>query len=100
MVDRDALFSVQDHGVGISPEDKCRLFQAFSRGANVSNIPGTGLGLVIVKRCVSLLGGAVSIESSIGAGTIVTVRLPLFDGQESETTFMRRWREQVASTGI
>jgi len=95
----EAVFIVQDHGMGIPPEDQPQLFQAFLRGRNVSDIPGTGLGLVIVKRCVTLLGGTVSIESALGTGTVVTIRLPLFAGQETGNPNLRRRRELVAHTG-
>ena len=50
---------------------------AFHRGQNVSDRPGTGLGLVIVKRCVDLHGGSIVVESKLGEGTAVTVRLPV-----------------------
>jgi PAS domain S-box-containing protein len=68
---------VRDQGIGIAEADKEWLFNAFHRGLNVDDRPGSGLGLVIVKRCVELHGGKIKVESRIGAGTIVTVRLPL-----------------------
>lgn len=72
----DAVFVVQDEGVGIPEADQPWLFQAFHRGRNVENIPGTGLGLTIVKRCVEIHGGEIGIESAVGRGTTVTVRVP------------------------
>jgi signal transduction histidine kinase len=54
------------------------MFKAFHRGSNVGNRPGTGLGLLLVKRCAELHGGQVRVESEVGAGTTVTVRLPVF----------------------
>lgn len=74
----DAVFQVIDHGIGIPDADRARLFEAFHRGSNVGEIPGTGLGLVIVKRCVELHGGSLEIGSVVGKGTTFTVRLPLF----------------------
>jgi signal transduction histidine kinase len=53
------------------------LFNAFHRGHNVASRPGTGLSLVVVKRCVDLHGGAIKVHSELGEGTIVTVRLPI-----------------------
>ena len=50
----DAVFEVTDRGCGIPEADQRRLFQSFHRGSNVGNRSGTGLGLVIVKRCVKL----------------------------------------------
>lgn len=75
---RDAVFQVIDRGIGIPDADKAHLFEAFRRGSNVGDIPGTGLGLVIVKRCVSLHGGTTTIDSAPGQGTTFTVRLPLY----------------------
>jgi len=74
----DAIFRIADHGIGIPETDLPWLFKAFHRGRNVGQRPGTGLGLVIVKRCVELHGGRIQIESRAGQGTLVTVRLPMF----------------------
>jgi signal transduction histidine kinase len=69
---------VRDHGIGISQEDQQQLFKAFHRGSNVGTRPGTGLGLLLVKRCVELHGGNVRISSRIGEGTTVMVQLSVF----------------------
>lgn len=74
----DAVFTVQDQGIGIPQQDIPDLFEAFHRCSNVGEIPGTGLGLVIVKRCVDLHGGTIHIDSKPGTGTTFTLRLPLF----------------------
>jgi PAS domain S-box-containing protein len=76
----DAICIVRDQGVGISEEDRKGLFTAFHRGSNVGNRPGTGLGLLLVKRCAELHSGKVLLESAIGQGTTATVRLPVFGG--------------------
>jgi len=73
----NVLCSIRDQGIGIPAEDREWLFNAFQRGRNVGQRPGTGLGLVIVKRCVDLHGGSIEIDSAPGTGTTVTVRLPL-----------------------
>jgi PAS domain S-box-containing protein len=81
MLDRkgsDAVCTVRDRGVGISEQDQQKLFSAFHRGANVGNRPGTGLGLMLVKRCTDLHGGKVRLTSDVGEGTTVVVTLPLF----------------------
>jgi len=78
-VEREAVCEVHDHGIGIPEADLARLFNTFQRGLNVGQRPGTGLGLVIVKRCVELHGGRISVESKVGEGTTMTVRLPLFE---------------------
>src|SRR6185369_4163159 len=77
----DAIIRVEDRGIGIPEADKAGLFQAFQRGANVGHRPGTGLGLVIVKRCTELHRGTVSLQSMAGEGTTVTVRIPVFGGR-------------------
>lgn len=73
----NAILQIQDNGIGILPADQTRLFEPFNRGKNVLNIPGTGLGLVVVKKCVDLHGGNIAIASVVGVGTTVTVTLPL-----------------------
>ncbi len=74
--DAEIVFLIRDQGIGIPPADQEWLFDAFHRGHNVADRPGTGLGLVIVKRCLDLQGGKIQVESKEGEGTSVTVRLP------------------------
>ncbi len=75
----DAVFVIADEGIGISEADQQMLFTAFHRGANVGNRTGTGLGLLLVKRCADLHNAKVKIESKVGEGTTVTLRLPVFE---------------------
>ena len=74
----DIVCTIRDQGIGIPEADREWLFNAFHRGRNVGDRPGTGLGLVIVKRCVDLHGGKIEVDSKLGEGTSVTVRLPIF----------------------
>ena len=74
---KTVTFQITDRGIGISAEDRVRLFQSFHRGKNVNNIPGTGLGLSIVKRCVDLHGGTIDLTSEVNIGTTFIVNLPL-----------------------
>jgi signal transduction histidine kinase len=76
--DDHAVFEIEDHGIGIPEADRVHLFEAFHRCGNVGDIPGTGLGLVIVKRCVDLHGGSIDLRSEVGIGTTFILRLPLF----------------------
>lgn len=76
--DGEAVFTVRDRGIGIPPEDQPRIFEAFQRAGNVGEITGSGLGLLITKRCVELHGGSIGFESVVGEGTTFTVRLPVF----------------------
>ena len=71
-------FVIRDEGIGIPEQDQPMLFTAFHRGANVGSRAGTGLGLLLVKRCVELHQGKARIESKVGQGTTVTVGLPVF----------------------
>jgi PAS domain S-box-containing protein len=75
----DAVCVVRDRGIGISQQDQQHLFKAFHRGGNVGSRPGTGLGLLVVKRCVELHRGNIQLVSKLGEGTTVTVRLPVFE---------------------
>ncbi len=78
-----AVCRVIDQGCGIPLADQKRLFQAFNRGSNVEQIPGTGLGLLIVQRCVELHGGEIKFESVEGKGATFTVVVPLFTMQSN-----------------
>ncbi len=77
-----AIFQVMDTGCGIPAADQERIFQAFQRGQNVAKIPGTGLGLVITKRCVELHDGRIRFRSEEGKGTTFEVRLPIYPSDE------------------
>ncbi len=79
----DAVFVIRDRGIGIPAEDQEWIFSPFHRGRNIGSRAGTGLGLVIVKRCVELHGGQITLESLQAKGTSVMVRLPLFRTQSS-----------------
>ena len=63
--------SVRDTGVGLSPEHLAQLFQAFNRlGQETGGEEGTGIGLVVAKRLVELMGGAMGAESTVGGGSV------------------------------
>lgn len=72
-----AVLKVQDRGIGIPLADQARLFEAFQRASNVGETPGTGLGLLLVKHCVDLHHGSITVRSEVSAGTTFTVRLPM-----------------------
>jgi signal transduction histidine kinase len=75
----EAVLSVADSGIGISDEDRERLFERFFRAGNALEraIPGTGLGLVICKGIVDAHHGRLDVRSRLGEGTTVTMALPL-----------------------
>ncbi|HET6316469.1 MAG TPA: hybrid sensor histidine kinase/response regulator [Chloroflexota bacterium] len=73
-----ATLRVTDHGEGIPEVDLPHVFERFRRGGNVSGrIPGTGIGLSGARRILEQHGGTIAVESAVGEGTTVTVRLPL-----------------------
>lgn len=67
--------TVKDKGLGISQEDQQHLFERFFRGANVTNIQGTGLGLHIVAKYVELLHGTITFNSALGEGTEFIIKI-------------------------
>ena len=71
-----AIFQIRDEGVGIPASEQSRIFEVFHRASNVGNIPGTGLGMAIVKQAVELHGGSIAFESEEGVGTTFTVCIP------------------------
>lgn len=87
---QSARFEISDRGIGIPESDRPRLFAAFSRGSNVGDRPGTGLGLVIAKKCVELHGGTIEFASRPGDGTTFTVTIPLFAPGGSATANAQR----------
>jgi signal transduction histidine kinase len=79
-VDGDHLrLCVSDDGVGMSPDDTAQLFTRFFRtsSARASTVAGVGLGLSITRSIVDAHDGTIEVESTLGAGTTMRVRLPL-----------------------
>ncbi len=69
---------VVDHGLGIAPDDRERIFHRFTRGSSETHrrIKGTGIGLAVVKEFVELHGGQIEVESEVDRGSTFTVQLP------------------------
>jgi signal transduction histidine kinase len=72
-----ALLAVSDRGLGIAPADQQRLFQPFARAETGQAISGIGLGLYITRELVEQHGGTIALTSPPGAGTTITILLPL-----------------------
>jgi two-component system, cell cycle sensor histidine kinase DivJ len=95
------VVSVEDTGVGIGAEDLPRLGEAFfqTRASYDRKHDGTGLGLSIVKGLIRLHGGDMDIESRLGQGTRVTVRLPLAgDGKSDPIKLVSERADELAAT--
>lgn len=76
--DAEIVVEVEDHGIGIRPDEVERVFDRFARGSNArqAEIPGTGFGLYFARLVVQRHGGTIAIESRLKEGTRVVVRLP------------------------
>ena len=72
------IFTVEDSGIGIRREDKDKLFSKFQRldMQRNSTVEGSGLGLVITRDLVNMMGGSISVESEYGKGSAFTVVIP------------------------
>ncbi|MCH5670788.1 ATP-binding protein [Streptomyces gilvus] len=86
--DGTVVLSVSDTGIGIPAAEQDKLFQRFFRASNAADaaIPGTGLGLTIVRTIVANHGGGTEVHSEEGRGTTITARLPLVGGDRSADT--------------
>ena len=69
----EVCITVKDNGIGIPEEEQKNLFEPFFRAHNTGNIPGTGLGLNIVKRYIALMGGKVICHSAQNQGTTIAL---------------------------
>jgi signal transduction histidine kinase/CheY-like chemotaxis protein len=71
-------FEIRDTGIGIAPADMEQLFQPFQRGSTGGRrFEGTGLGLALSRRLAESMGGRLTVESRLGAGTRVLIEIPL-----------------------
>ena len=73
------IFRIADTGIGIHPDHLSRIFQPFTQadGSAMRQYGGAGLGLAIAQRLCQLMGGEISLESTLNQGSVFTVRLPL-----------------------
>lgn len=82
VINQRFILTVKDNGMGISTEDQEHLFERFFRGANVTNIQGTGLGLHIVGKYIEILDGKIEFESVLEKGTTFIITLDLKSAEQ------------------
>jgi signal transduction histidine kinase len=75
----DLLYTVRDHGPGVPPAERARVFDAF----HTTSVRGTGLGLAVARRIVELHGGRIEIDDGTGGGAVFRVRIPALASQPS-----------------
>ena len=86
--DNSILVAVTDHGIGISKKDSERIFDKFYRIPlqDGRNIPGSGIGLTLVKEIIEAHAGTIEVESEVGKGSTFTLSFPLPNDKRKETT--------------
>ena len=79
------VFTVQDTGMGMSPELVARIFEPFTRGTSsvVNEVQGTGLGMAISKSIVDMMGGTITVDSRVNAGSRFTVTVEMTLAEEA-----------------
>jgi signal transduction histidine kinase/CheY-like chemotaxis protein len=94
-------FQVADTGIGIAPADQERIFEEFSQVDHPiqKRVRGTGLGLPLTRRLAELLGGTVTVESTLGLGSTFTATIPLIYGSRPSAAVVPRERPH-ARAGI
>ncbi|MCL2792825.1 MAG: ATP-binding protein [Spirochaetaceae bacterium] len=92
------LFEIKDTGRGIREEDAPKLFSAFQQADTSKNrkAAGTGLGLVISKTFVEMMGGSISFASEYGQGTVFTILVPLVTGDKTRVLIEKENKETLS----
>jgi signal transduction histidine kinase len=80
-----AVVRVIDHGIGIAPQQRNKIFERFERAVSAREYGGLGLGLWITRQIVEVSGGTIEVESEPLRGSVFTVRLPLQPEERAHT---------------
>lgn len=88
--DGQMLLTIGDRGIGIPPDDVAHVREIFYRGSNLDEHAGYGLGLALVDQAVTAWGGSIEIESQVGIGTTVTIRLPNLSARVTSSSAMMK----------
>lgn len=88
VIDDSVEINVVDHGAGVAPEDRERIFEKFYRGKHGATLAvrGTGLGLAVARQLVEAHGGTIGVRSIISQGSTFWVRLPVEPREHQERT--------------
>ena len=88
------IFTVEDSGIGMSPDQITQLFEEFTQAdtSTTRQYGGTGLGMAIAARLVALMGGTIKVESQLGLGSCFTVEIPFTVALVGQTPLQERRR--------
>jgi signal transduction histidine kinase len=92
------VIRVRDTGPGIPSDELDRVFEEFHQvdAGHARSAGGTGLGLAIARRLARLMGGDLTVESDVGAGSIFSIDLPAADAGEAENAVRANVTDEVA----
>jgi CheY-like chemotaxis protein len=93
--EKDLLFEVEDTGPGIAEGEKGRLFQAFEQTSTGIRSGGTGLGLALSQGFVTIMGGAMTVDSTVGKGSIFRFTVQFSEGKTDEVGHRREEKRRV-----
>jgi PAS domain S-box-containing protein len=93
--EKDLLFEVEDTGPGIAEGEKEKLFQAFEQTSTGIRSGGTGLGLALSRGFVTIMGGAMTVESTVGKGSIFRFTVQFSEGKADEVEHRQEEKRRV-----